>query len=149
MSASPTPTKDDVFLLDGTINYRALAKVAGKWAGVAGAAIAAAVGAYRSAASESKDLGQAVKNKSEAGYQVTRHAYEALEARLAAVEAVQRRPVELPPARRGPRSAPRKLAPVPAAPRPRALPTDLDKAERQIYPRAVPPAAAPSPDAAP
>lgn len=111
------------------------------------AAIAPSIAAYRSAAGEAQERAQVVKDKSEAGYQVTKDAMEALERRLAELERVTRQLAgqQHPPARRG--SKPRAPAPPPPpAPRPRALPNDLDQAQRQVY-RGAPPT--PAPDAGP
>jgi hypothetical protein len=150
-------TLDDTHPLGdgGQFNWVAAARTFRKVAPIVAPAIVAivssilaAVSAVRTAAGDAQAGNQVVKNKSEAGYQVLLHEVAELRARLAAVELAQRRPVELPP-RRGPKSAPRKLALVPPTPRPKALPSNLDIAERQVYLRGMTPPAAPSPDAAP
>lgn len=102
--------------------------------GVASAlAVAPALTAYRSAAEEARSRAQNVKDKSEAGYQVTKEAMQALDKRIADLESSVRQLLgqQHPAARRG--SRPRPITP-PAPPVPaKALPNDLDKAKEQVY----------------
>jgi hypothetical protein len=96
--------------------------------------IGSAITTYRVAADEVKTRTQAVKDKSEAGYQVTKEAVADLDKRIAELERVVRQLAaqQHPPARRG--SKPRALPPPPQpAPAPKALPPDLDQAQRQVY----------------
>jgi hypothetical protein len=123
----------------------ALAKLGGRWAAIIITAIVTAVGAYRSASSDASARVQESKNKSEAGYQVTRQAMEAVERRVLTLEqAIRTIESRRPPARRGPaRPAPAPTVTIAPA-RPAQLPGNLDIAERQVYRGEAP---APRPDA--
>lgn len=124
-----SPTDDDLKTLPPEVQpWVRFAKVAVKIIAAAALAIGPAITAYHSAAGDAATAAaaaaakaaqgtQATKNKAEAGYQVTRQAMEALEKRVTDLESVR--------AKKG-----RKPA---MAPKPKALPPDLDKAERQVY----------------
>jgi hypothetical protein len=111
------------------------ALVAAKVAGVLASALGASWVAVRSAADDARARAQIVKDKSEAGYQVTRAAMEDLEHRLAAAELAIHRLEVASPRPRGPGAPRRPIAsPAPSsAPPPKPLPPDLDQAQRQVY----------------
>lgn len=154
-----TPTEDEIHPLGagGAINWVAVAKGVRKAIPVIVPAIVAiatslvtvvsqvriaVTDAKSSAKVVAKDVGQVVKNKSEAGYQELKAAVEAYDVRLAAIE---RRFVEVP--KKGKR---RPALPLPV----RKLPADLDQAAaRQTSLRLVAPAPVPAhaqtPDALP
>jgi hypothetical protein len=117
-----------------------IARAAAKWLAAAVLAIVTAVGTYRSATGDAQIRVQATKNKAEAGYQVTRQAYEALEHRVAELEAAARKIAGDAHRAHGPRHAAPPPAPPAPVKAPRPLPTDLDKAARQIYQGAPAPA---------
>jgi hypothetical protein len=105
--------------------------------------IGSAVTTYRVAAGDAQARTQQVKDKAESGYQVTKEAVGDHDKRIAALEATVRQLAQQqhPPARRG--SKPRALPPPQPAPRPaKALPSDLDQAQRQVY-KGAPAAPAP------
>ena len=147
-----TSTLEDLRTLDGRINWVNVAKLAAVIMPILGAAAGLAYkAAVSTATGDAKGTSQQVKNKSEAGYQVTReevsaHGAEllALRSRVLALEAAAARPV----VKKGAKPV-RKPVP-PAAFSPKALPPDLDKAEKQVYSGAVAaPAPAPHLDASP
>jgi hypothetical protein len=113
-------------------------------------AIAPAITAYRSAVGDAQVRTQQVKDKSEAGYQVTRPRLEALEREVAEQGRILRQLAgqQHPAARRGSKPRLPPAVPPPPAPPPKALPHDLDQAQRQVYAPAPPPPA-PRGDAAP
>lgn len=109
--------------------------------------IGSAITTYRIAADDSRLRTQQVKDKAESGYQVTKEAVGDHDKRIAALEATVRQlsAQQHPPARRG--SRPRPITPVaPATPPSKSLPSDLDKAQKQVYQAVALPA---SRDAAP
>lgn len=146
-----TETIDDVSPLgkDGK-RLIALAKTGAVVIGILATSIIGAVTSYRAAATDAQLRVQAGKDKAEAGYQLTKEAVvsdraerAALEKRVAALEA---RLVGLAPdPHRRLRGAMARRPPVPLAPAPKALPADLDKAERQVY-RGAPAPAVPRTD---
>lgn len=146
-------TVDDISPL-GRVGRRAiaLARTIAAVIGVLVPAIIAAVVAYRTAAIDTEARVQATKNKSEAGYQVVKEYSQTqgqrigeLEATVRSLVAQQQHPPA--PAKRGARRP--AALPTPAAPKvPKALPADLDKAERQVY-RGVAATVTPAADAAP
>jgi hypothetical protein len=147
-----TETRDDTHPLGlgGERDWVATSKVAAKVIGILASAIVAAVVSYRTAVGDFQARAQTVKDKSEAGYQVSKDALQAHDKRLAELELLVRRLAaqQHPDARRG--SRPRALPPAPAAPSPpKALPRDLDQAQRQVYAPAAPPPPPPRGDAAP
>lgn len=113
--------------------YVALAKTAAAMVGVVVPVIIGAITAYRAAAAEAQLRVQATKDKAEAGYQLFLKDAEAKETRIRELEATVRQLAaqQHPPARRG--SRPRPISPPPPPAAPKALPTDLDKAQKQIY----------------
>jgi type IV secretory pathway VirB6-like protein len=125
-----------------------IARAAAKWLAAAVLAIVTAIGTYRSATGDAQIRVQATKNKAEAGYQVTRQAYEALEQRVAELEAAARRSAG--DAHR-PHGAPRRPAPrrrdlrhpLPSSPRARCPPTSTRRLAqvRQAAPAPAPVAA--------
>jgi hypothetical protein len=149
-----TSTVEDLRTLDGKINWVGVARLAAMIMPIIGAAAGLTYKAAVSAATgDAKDGQQRVKNKAEGGYQLTRneldaHATEllALRSRVLALEQAAARPV----VKKGVKPV-RK--PPPAAFRPKSLPSDLDKAEKQVYLKVVPPlapaAAQPHVDASP
>lgn len=127
------------------MDYAALARKVAKTIAFVIAVLGPAMSAYHSSQGDGEARAQAAKNKAEAGYQVTRQAMQALEDRVLALEQVARHQQDLSIApKRG--KAPRRL-PAPPGPiipvtvnaRPKALPADLDKAERQVYRQAPAP----------
>lgn len=119
--------------------YIAGAKTAAAVIAVLVPVIIGAVTAYRVATADAQVRVQASKNKAEAGYQVTKEVVQTQEKRIAELEATVRLLVaqQHPAARRG--SRPRPITPSPApAVASRALPADLDKAEKQVYRGAAP-----------
>lgn len=146
-------TVDDMTPLarDGQRDWVATAKVTAKVIGILASAIVAAVVSYRTAVGDFQARAQVVKDKSEAGYQVSRDALQAHDRRLAELELLVRRLAaqQHPDARRG--SRPRPVSPpvVPATPAPKALPRDLDQAQRQVYAPPAPAPPSPRGDAAP
>jgi hypothetical protein len=147
-------TVDDLrpFALGGKISPIAVAKVVAGVLAVIVPALVGAVSTYRIGAQETQERVQSSKNKSEAGYQVTRQAVEALEKRMLLLEQGLRK-VEAPPKPKGARPAHRG-GPLPPAPPPpvavKQLPSNLDLAERQVYRGvAAPSTPAPTVDAAP
>lgn len=133
-------TDDDLrpFALGGKRDWPATARWVGAFAGVVISAIVSATASYRTASTETQARVQSSKNKSEAGYQVTRQAVEALEQRVlvleerahkAEVATAKAKPPR--PAHRGGLPAP--PAPPPPAPPAKQLPANLDVAERQVY----------------
>jgi len=118
--------------------------------------IAGSMSAISAAKATAEAQSHAVKQKSEAGFQVTKAAVEELQARVLVLEQAARRAQAAEARAKRPKQA-RAQPPLPPAPtvavteRPKALPRDLDKAERQVYqgaPTSQPPAARAS-DAAP
>lgn len=124
-----SPTDDELKTLPPEVQpWVRFAKVAVKIIAAAALAIGPAITAYRSAAGDAVAAAssaaataaqrtQSTKNKAEAGYQVTRQAMEALERRVTDLER--------------PKKGHRPASP-PAPVRPKSLPADLDKAERQV-----------------
>ena len=135
-------TEDDIrpLGLGGRFSPVAAAKMAAKVIAVITPALIGAVSAYKSATSETQVRVQSSKNKSEAGYQVTRQAVEALEQRVLVLEerahraelaAAKAKPPR--PTHRGGLPAPPAPPPPPSAPMAKQLPANLDVAERQVY----------------
>jgi hypothetical protein len=143
-------TIDDItpLALGGRTDYVAMAKMAAKVLAVLVTAILSAVTAYKTATSDAAAQVQASKNKSEAGYQITKEAMEELQHRVLVLEQAAHR-AETDAHLAAHKGKPiRKPAPPPAVvvtASPKPLPADLDKAERQIY-KGASPAAAPALD---
>jgi hypothetical protein len=98
-------------------------------------AIVAAIVAVKTAVTDGAVRSQVNKNKAEAGYQLTRQAVEALEARQAELEqevrTLRAHQSAMSPNRLHP---PTRPPPPPQEPSsPTRLPSDLDKAERKVY----------------
>jgi hypothetical protein len=116
-----------------------------KLALVLGPAIAASIGAYTTSSGES----QVVKNKAEAGYQLTREDVEQLKIRVAQLEAHFE--AEVAALKRAVRAGSKRVhapsvkvvvnPPAPALPSP--LPADLDKALQEVQQKAPPEPAKP------
>lgn len=141
-----TETEDALKLLPPPVQpWVRLAKVAPRYIALIVAAVVPAITAYRSAAGDAQERAQSAKNKAEAGYQVTRAAMEALEHRVLVLEQAAHQ-VQAPLPKRGAHRPP--PIPVAVTVHPKALPADLDKAERQVY-RATQPRPTMTPDASP
>jgi len=150
--APPRLTEDELRTLGPTGKVvvqgsRTVAKALGILAPALAAAVVASVGAYKTAVDETRAKSQEVKNKSEAGYQVTKPALEALERRVLVLEEAARRmqvateaahPEARAKARHRAASTLPPPVPVVVNAHPRPLPSNLDEAERQIY-RGAPP----------
>ena len=124
--------------------YVAWAKLLAKVLGILAPVVVSNVVTYRTAISDASATSQVVKDKAEAGYQVTRPAIEGLERRVQVLEeAVRRQEIaaaaqKAASARLGAHPRPR-LMPAPSAPplrvvptKPAALPGDLDEAQQQV-----------------
>lgn len=135
-------TTDDIRPLGngGRVDWVTLAKVAAKVIGIVTTAIIAAIVAYQTAISDAQIRAQAAKQLAEDGYQVTRPVVDGHDRRIRELEATVRAlsAQQHPPARRG--SKPRPLpTPAPVTPTPpKALPKDLDQAQRQILAKPAP-----------
>lgn len=150
-----TGTEDDLTPLGAGEKFQpvAFAKAMAKAAPYIAAVIAAigsglggGIGAYRAAVEKAAERSQAVKNRAESGYQVTRQAVVELQSRVLVLEqAAKRAQVVENRAKPATPAARRRLPPLPPAPQvavnahPKPLPRDLDRAERQVT-QAQPPA---------
>jgi hypothetical protein len=137
-------TEDDIrpLALGGKISWVGAAKKIAKVLLVLAPALGGAVTSYRTAATDTRERVQATKNKSEAGYQVTRQAVEALEQRVLVLEERAHKAEVAVAKAKPPRTAHRGIGlPAPPAPPPpsplpqrvKQLPSNLDLAERQVY----------------
>lgn len=128
--------------------YITAAKVIAKVIAIIVPAIVGAIIAVKTAITDAAARSQANKNKAEAGYQLTRQALEALEARQAQIEQELRALKTAPPAAAAKHAPVHKALPPPAIPPPpHQLPSDLDKAERQVYRQSRGPSIEPLPAA--
>lgn len=156
-------TDDDLRPLgaDGRFSPVAATKMVAKMAPYMPGIVASIIGvlgaihAYQKANEEAKAQDQQTKNKAEAGFQVAKHAIEELQAwRIAheAEHAAEKAKAAAAVQARRPARFRRPPAPI-VVTAPRPLPSNLDVAQRQIYPGTAPPAVpsivVPSSDARP
>jgi hypothetical protein len=132
--------------LDSQGDRRAIrnAKLLAAVIGIVAPVVTTQIVTYRTATAEAQQRSQEVKDKAEAGYQVTRPAIEALERRVQQLEEALRREQAATAAAKAAAKAsphPKHLLPAPPPPplhivpakAPPVLPGDLDQAQRQIY----------------
>lgn len=134
-----TDTADDIkpLALDGRTDPVAVARQAAKIITIAAAVITGLIPVYKSLTADSEARSQAAKNRAEAGYQLTKQAMEDLQHRVLTLEQAAHAVQATPPPKKGARRPPPPV-PVAVTIHPKALPADLDKAERQVYRSAGP-----------
>lgn len=142
-------TDDDLrpFGEDGKFSPVAAVKMTAKIVALLPAMVAAfiavisSIHAYQAASADAKARAQKTKDLSEAGFQVTKHAVEELQARVQVLERAAKRAEDESArqvkARRSPRRSPVvPLAPIPVVvSRAKALPSNLDTAKAVVYPQ--------------